>query len=164
MAAGRSAGYKARRQEAERQRRERASRRSSSETSAESDASPHASSAGEARRAAATSCAWCGGAITPRSLGPIPKWCSVGCRRRAWEQGRAAASGRWAVEVVEHRVEVRVPATPTRRDWVRLLGELAKQVDDGRIYDRDVSAVEAALTEVVTALERRRPSSGSGPP
>ncbi|SFU08984.1 hypothetical protein SAMN05660657_05578 [Geodermatophilus amargosae] len=53
-----------------------------------------------------------------------------------------------------------MPATPTRRDWVRLLGELAAQVDDGRIYDRDVSSVAAALTEVVTALERRRPFLG----
>jgi hypothetical protein len=57
--------------------------------------------------------------------------------------------------VVERRVEVGVPATPTRRDWVRLLGELTAQVGDGRIHDRDASAVAAALAEVLTALERR---------
>ncbi len=53
-------------------------------------------------------------------------------------------------------MEFRLPATPTRRDWARLLSELAAQVDDGRIYDRDVSAVAATLAEVATALERRR--------
>ncbi len=38
------------------------------------------------RRDAATTCAWCGGPITARSRGPMPKWCSATCRHRAWEQ------------------------------------------------------------------------------
>jgi hypothetical protein len=125
MAVGRSSGYRARRREAERQRRERTARRGASDQSAGADVPARTSSDHGARRAAAVSCAWCGGAITPRSRGTIPKWCSSGCRRRAWEQGRAAASGRSAVEVVERQVEVRVPVTPTRRDWAPLLSELA---------------------------------------
>jgi hypothetical protein len=97
------------------------------------------------------------GAVLPsrHSRGPIPKWCSVGCRRRAWEQGHAAASGRSAVEVVERRVEVRVPVTPTRRDWAPLLSELARQLEDGRVYDRDLAALAAALRTVLDAYIRR---------
>jgi hypothetical protein len=101
---------------------------------------------GPDRRIAATTCGWCGGPITARRRGPIPKWCSATCRHRAWEQSRAANSGRTAVEVVERRVETRVPLEPTRRDWPRLLGELAGQMDDGRVYDRDLPALGRALT------------------
>jgi hypothetical protein len=74
------------------------------------------------------------GATTDR----YPKWCAATCRHRAWEQARAAASGRAAVQVVERRVEVRISAAPTRREWPRLLNELARQLDDGRVYDRDL--------------------------
>ena len=155
MAVGRNAGYQARRREAERQRRERTARRGTTDQSARADAPTRTSFDSGARRAAAVSCSWCGGAITPRSRGPIPKWCSVSCRRRAWEQGRAAASGRSSVEVVERRVEVRVPLTPTRRDWAPLLSELARQLEDGRVYDRDLAALAAALRTVFDAYSRR---------
>ncbi len=82
-------------------------------------------------------CGWCGGHITPGARGPIPKWCSATCRHRAWEQTRAAASGRSAVEVLERRIEIPVVLMPTRRDWPRVLGELTAQLEDGRLYDRD---------------------------
>ncbi|WP_177225107.1 hypothetical protein [Geodermatophilus obscurus] len=65
------------------------------------------------------------------------------------------------MEVVERRVEVPVPATPTRRDWPPLLDELARQVDDGRIYDRDLLNLSKALGDVLEAF-RRRPSVRSG--
>jgi hypothetical protein len=110
---------------------------------------------GPARRAAATTCGWCGEPIAPRSRGPIPKWCSPTCRHRAWEQTRAAASGMSAVRIVERRVEVRSPAAPTRRDWARLLLELARQLDDGRIYDRDLPALATALNAALVAYTRR---------
>ena len=110
---------------------------------------------GPERRTAATTCGWCGGPITPRARGPIPKWCSATCRHRAWEQSRAATSGRMAVQVVERRVEIRVPLEPTRRDWPRLLGELAGQLDDGRVYDRDLPALARALQPVLEAYRRR---------
>ncbi len=97
------------------------------------------------RRAAATACAWCGGRVTPRSRGPIPKWCSATCRHRAWEQARAAASGRSAVEVVERRVEIPTAVPLARRDWPRVLRELTTQLDDGRVYDRDLATLSAEL-------------------
>jgi hypothetical protein len=116
---------------------------------------------GPERRTAATICGWCGGPITPRSRGPIPKWCSATCRHRAWEQSRATTSGRTAVQVVERRVEVRVPLEPTRRDWPRLLGELAGQLDDGRVYDRDLPALGRALEPVLQSYRRRARWSGA---
>lgn len=82
-------------------------------------------------------------------------WCSPACRQRAWEQKRAAASGRAAVKVVERRVEVPVPTTPGRRDWPGLLAELAAQLNDGRVYDRDLVSLAEALNPVLDAYERR---------
>ncbi len=99
----------------------------------------------------AVTCAWCGGRITPGARGPIPKWCSATCRHRAWEQTRAAASGRCTVEVVEHRIEVAVALAPTRRDWPRVLGELAYS----RLYDRDLAALATAMATALAALRRR---------
>ena len=83
------------------------------------------------------------------------------CRHRAWEQSRAANSGRMAVQVVERRVEIRVPLEPTRRDWPRLLGELAGQLDDGRVYDRDLPALGRALDPVLRSYRRRARWSGA---
>jgi hypothetical protein len=152
------------RSERERQRREKAQR--TSREAKPSDPGEAGRSGSKRRRAAATDCAWCGGPFTPRSRGPIPKWCSATCRHRAWEQRRAAASGRAAVRVVERRVEVAVPLIPTRHDWPQLLAELARQLDDGRVYDRDLVPLATALNAVLDAY-RRRPfvrdrSRGSG--
>jgi hypothetical protein len=127
-----SSDYRARQRKREQQRRQQAQQAQAAE--ARSPA-PDAGE-GRGRRIAATACGWCGGPITPQSRGPIPKWCSSTCRHRAWEQARAAACGRSAVQLVERVVEVRVPAAPTRRDWPLLLGELAGQLTDGRVYDR----------------------------
>jgi hypothetical protein len=65
------------------------------------------------------------------------------------------------VEVVERRVEVPVPVTPARRDWPLLLDELARQVDDRRIYDPDLLDLSEALGAVLKAFHRR-PSVRSG--
>src|SRR4051795_5275271 len=118
--------------------RERQRREASADRPSEAAAKPRPGADGSVRRSAATACGWCGGPITPGSRGPIPKWCSATCRHRAWEQARAAVSGRSAIQVVERRVEVSTPVTPSRRDWARLLGELAHQLDDGRVYNRDL--------------------------
>lgn len=109
------------------------------------------------RRAAATSCGWCGGLIEIKSTGRIPKWCSPACRQRAWEQSRAAASGRSAVEVVERLVEVRATRAPTprREDWAPLLRELTTQLGDGRIYARDIPDLGTAIADLVAAYNRR---------
>jgi hypothetical protein len=147
--------YRARRRAGEQQRRQQTAGKR-----------PHPDQAGPAadgpeRRIAATTCGWCGGPITPRRRGPIPKWCSAACRHRAWEQSRAANSGRTAVQVVERRVEIRVPLEPTRRDWPRLLGELAGQLVDGRVYDRDLPALCRALDPVLRSYRRRARWSGA---
>ena len=149
--------YRARRRERERQRRQQSQR-----TTPKARADPAAADVpGREPRTAAAACGWCGGPITPRSRGPIPKWCSATCRHRAWEQARAAASGLSAVEVVERRVEVQVPLVPTRRDWPRLLGELVGQLDDGGVYDRDLPALARALQPVLESYRRRAHLTGA---
>lgn len=128
-------------------------------------------------------CGWCGQPVVVPPRGRVPSWCGSSCRHRAWEQTRAAASGLAAKEIVERVVErtvtltVRVPApgpvpspprpvarsvaAPTRvDDWARLLAELARQIDAGRIYDRDLPAVAAALDAVAQASSRRRHHTG----
>ena len=117
----------------------------------------------ERRRLAATVCGWCGGPIEIKARGRIPKWCSRSCRQRAWEQSRAAASGRAAVEVVERRVEVPVRANPAvvaapkprHGEWTSMLSELAMQLDVGEIYDRDLSELTVALNQLLDAFARR---------
>ena len=135
----------------EQQRRQQAQRTRT--TKARSD--PAEAGGGPERRAAATACGWCGGPITARARGPIPKWCSATCRHRAWEQTRAAASGRAAVQIVERRVQVSVRQSVTRRDWPQALADLAAQLDDGRIYDRDLAGLSLALDAVLAAYHRR---------
>jgi hypothetical protein len=51
--------------------------------------------------------------------------------------------------------------TPTRRDWPRLLGELAEQVQDGRIYDRDLPGLARALEPVLRLYRRRAHLAGA---
>ncbi|MGY2065353.1 hypothetical protein ACI79T_07520 [Blastococcus sp. SYSU DS0619] len=150
--------YQARRRELEKGRRQKNQR-----TSMREARSPKAGSGveGRDRRTAATACGWCGGPIAPGSRGPIPKWCSATCRHRAWEQARAAASGLSAVHLVERRVEVHVPLAPTRRDWPRLLGELTGQLNDGRVYDRDLPALSRALQPVLEVYRRRAHLTGA---
>jgi hypothetical protein len=65
------------------------------------------------------------------------------------------------VQVVERRVEIRVPLEPTRRDWPRLLGDLAGQLDDGHVYDRDLPALGRALEPVLQSYRRRARWSGA---
>jgi hypothetical protein len=154
-----SAEYRARRRERELRRRQQAQRTPT--TKARSDPAAADDGQGRERRTAATTCGWCGGPITPRSRGPIPKWCSATCRHRAWEQTRAAASGLSAVDLVERRVEVQVPLLPTRRDWPRLLGEFAEQLNDGRVYDRDLPALARALQPALEAYRRRAHLTGA---
>jgi hypothetical protein len=65
------------------------------------------------------------------------------------------------VEVVERRVEVQVPLVPTRRDWPSLLGALVGQLDDGRVYDRDLPALARALKPVLESYRRRAHLAGA---
>jgi hypothetical protein len=154
-----SSEYRARRRERERRRRQQVERAAVKQVHAPSDTPAKDASAAGARRAAATACGWCGGPITLRSRGPIPKWCSATCRHRAWEQNRAAASGRAAVQIVERIVVTPAaqpaPRTPRHDDWPGLLRELSRQLDRGLIYDRDMPGVASALDEALAAFRRR---------
>jgi hypothetical protein len=115
------------------------------------------------RRLAAATCGWCDGPIEFKARGRIPKWCSAACRQRAWEQSRAAASGRSAVRIVERRVEIPAeqPARSTatlrlrHRQWIEVLDELAAQRDSGAVYDRDLSELTGALNRALEAFGRR---------
>ena len=115
-------------------------------------------------------CGWCGATVTVPNRGRIPKWCSAACRHRAWEQRRAAASGRAAIEVVDRPVEVVRTITKVQRviveapiavapqtiyEWSNLLAELTERLDRGRIYDRDVPALRPAVAALVEAFNRR---------
>jgi hypothetical protein len=51
-------------------------------------------------------------------------------------------------------------AAPKRADWPLLLHELARRIDDGRIYDRDLDDLAAAINAVVDACVRRRSARG----
>lgn len=113
-----------------------------------------------------TTCGWCGRPFPLLRTGRLPKWCSDTCRHRAWEQRRALASGRAAVEVVDRVIEVErpvqvvkrveVPVAPKPGDWPDLLRNLAGQIDAGRVYDRDLPQVAEGLEAVLVAIGRRR--------
>jgi hypothetical protein len=113
-----------------------------------------------ARREAATECAWCGDAITRKARGRIPEWCSPPCRQRAWEQRRAAASGRSAIEIVERHIPIPVTAPePRHAEWNAHLRRFATQLDDGSVY-RDLRALAQSLNEVIAAFTRRTDNRG----
>lgn len=121
-------------------------------------------------RPATVACAWCRQEVAVPVKGRVPKWCGTSCRHRAWEQTRAAASGRSAVDVVERVVTVQLPAppppsrpvappaqpvAPAGSAWAPLLAELAHQLDAGRIYSRDLGVITPAFNEALQALNRR---------
>ena len=132
---------------------------------------------GRVVRPATVTCSWCSTDVTVPAKGRVPKWCGTSCRHRAWEQTRAAASGRSAVDIVERVVEwvvtvqrpvpqsrptqtappVPVPAAPTGNAWAPLLTELARQLDTGRIYTRDLNTILPAFNQALQALNRRLP-------
>jgi hypothetical protein len=61
-------------------------------------------------------------------------------------------------------VKIPTPIAPKRQDWPRLLGDLARQIEDGRIYDRDLLALAGALNVVHEVFGRRWASGGANPP
>ena len=113
------------------------------------------------QRPGSLECAWCGTAMTVKARGRTPKWCSETCRHRAWEQSRAADSGQAAVHVVERVVTVertvKVPdkRLPRGREWADQLASLTRQVEDGRLYDRDLRTVAEAAATLHQVLQQR---------
>ncbi len=65
------------------------------------------------------------------------------------------------MDIIERRVEVRGPLAPTRHDWPGLLGELAGQLNDGRVYDRDLPGLARALKPALQANRRRARMTGA---
>ena len=149
-----SSEYRARQRERERRRRQQQERAAARRVSRPDRTTAENDSGSGARRAAATACGWCHEPITPRSRGPIPKWCSATCPHRAWEQARAATSGRSAVEIVERVVPVPAPR-PRQLAWVDVLRELAGQVEQGTVYDRHLPPIAAAVDDLMRALHHR---------
>jgi hypothetical protein len=159
-----TADYRARRRERERQRRQQQEHAAARQESARVPTPATAAGPGSARRVAATNCGWCNGPITPRASGPIPKWCSDTCRKRAWEQKRAAASGRSAAEVIERVVAVPIQQPsplPRQLAWANLLRVLARQLDSGDVYDRHMLAIAAAAQDVPHGRAAAKPGSGT---
>lgn len=117
-------------------------------------------------------CGRCGGPVIVQVRGRMPNWCSATCRTRASERRRAAAEGLAAVKVVDRDVErvrtVKVVQHHTRNveveairwpsatsDWITALGDLTRRVETGRVYDRDLENLAAAVNELVGAMVRR---------
>ena len=112
-------------------------------------------------------CAWCGTSVAIARTGRVPKWCSAACRQRAWVHRQSVAADARAVEVVERVIQtevertvtvvehVDVPIQPRGSAWPATLAELVKQLDSGRVYDRDLMPLAESVNEVLKALERR---------
>ncbi len=66
------------------------------------------------------------------------------------------ASGRAAVQVIERVIQTPVERVRIARhgEWPDVLHELATQLDDGRIYARELTDLDTALTNVQAALRR----------
>src|SRR4051794_35378550 len=157
--------YRARQRDRVRRRRQEQQRSMTRQPPSPDRVAGQDSPSGGARRAAATTCGWCHGQITPRSRGPIPKWCSATCRHRAWEQSHAATSGRTAVTIVERVVTVPAGPAPKPRQlgWLDVLRELAVQLEQGAVYDRHLLAISAALDDVLRAIHGRSSASLRSP-
>ena len=115
-------------------------------------------------------CGWCGTEVPVPARGRGPKWCSSSCRHRAWEQRRAADSGRSAIEIKDrvvgttrtvtvvqhHRTQVPVPYRPQSAiEYAQVLTELTERLDTGRIDDRDLPVLTSAVTALLDAMTRR---------
>lgn len=101
-------------------------------------------------------CVWCGESLSVKARGPLPKYCSSTCRHRAWEQERAARTGRAAVVVVDRAVV----SYPSDTDgWVRHLDRLAHEIRAGQL---DVDLLTSALDNVSAAVEGREPRRRAG--
>lgn len=110
-------------------------------------------------RPTSLACVWCGTQFSVHPAGRVPKFCSVGCRHRSWEQDRAASSGRSAVRVIERVLPSVVPAprlVPATEageradEWVEALAQLTGQLHAGyldRHLNQIIDATDALRAE-----------------
>lgn len=101
---------------------------------------------------------------TPRPTGRPATWCSDRCKRAAYEERRAAASGAIAVKIVEKLVEQdghgvaecanRVMDSPV--GCRRVLDHLAGLARSGQLQDPKWDATVRSLTNLISAVAPRR--------
>lgn len=120
---------------------------------------------GRRRPGQTVECGWCGRAVDVPARGRVPSWCSSACRHRAWEARRANREHALDVKVVTHTIEVEkrviqtvevsVPLEPRRaEDWAAMLELFASRLAQGRIYRRDLPALEPAVRRLVQVWNR----------
>lgn len=120
------------------------------------------------------SCPRCGLAVEWAGRGRRPIWCSQACRRAAYEERRAAASGAVAVRVIERekvtervRTQLREPTVQecvervlaSPRACREVVNGIAVQAADGHLGSGAHTATVAAIERLVQALI----NSGTGP-
>lgn len=146
----------------------------------DSDQSPPA---GARERLISTQCRVCATPVAPAETGRRPRYCSPGCRQRAWSLRQAAKQldrgdplPTVVREVVERTVEVERPApelpVPSRPrvvgDWVPLLEELERQVrEDPRSLVRgpeDFQDLAVAVRALYNAFSWRTPEPPASEP
>ncbi|TWP33187.1 hypothetical protein [Leekyejoonella antrihumi] len=110
----------------------------------------------------ARTCPRCGKTITSSGRGRPPTWCSQACRRAAYEERRAAASGAIAVRIVTKEAPPTAPpkvsidehvaaviASPTA--CARVLAEVATLKANGQIQDPRWARVKTAVDQLIAA-------------
>jgi len=113
------------------------------------------------------SCPRCGRAVDWAGRGRRPLWCSQACRRAAYEERRASASGAIAVRVVEREKVIERVRTesrePTAQDCVKrvlespracreVMNGLAAEASQGRLHSGAHTATVAAIERLVQAM------------
>lgn len=107
-------------------------------------------------------CPRCGQTITSPGRGRPPVWCSQACRRAAYEEQRAAASGAIAVRIVTREAPPAAPpkvsidehvaaviASPTA--CARVLAEVATMEADGRLDEPRWARAKTAIDQLLAA-------------
>lgn len=132
------------------------------------DAEPDAPAAVEVRRRvragrrpATVDCAGCGTPVRVKQRGPLPIWCSSTCRHRAWERRRAVAevaaleSEERPMVALRETIEVPVPLTPERLEWVGVIAELTRQIANHDLPNGCLNPVYEALTVAINQAVHR---------
>lgn len=83
--------------------------------------------------------------------GRTPKWCSDRCRRRAWEQRRAAESGLAAVDVVVQKVAVEAPLPRSGTEAAELVEHVAQQAAAGAYSTAELRRIRRATAALMAA-------------
>lgn len=110
--------------------------------------------AASSRAAVQVACAWCEQPVVVRARGPLAKWCSATCRHRAWEQDRAAQSGRSAVTVVDRPV---VTPPMDLAGWTAQLAVLVQQLRGAHSSSAsDLDHLEVVLELALDATRDRQ--------